>query len=508
MPKREGGWKIEGLNRRSIIKFAPALLLPTPRVARVAQVQRGGSGAWPIRASANGRYLVTSGDQPYLLVADSAQSMIGNLLRSDAEFFLSTRAAQGFNAVQFDVVSTPYVGNRNAHHGTPDGVTPFSRAASYVASPNPAYFSRVDQYVDLCAQYGLLAILNPYEASTYGNGGGMPDLINAGKSACLAYGQYLGERYASLPNIAWQLGNDCKINNAAQFDVMQAMAHGIRSYAPDQLMVIELEYPYSTAFENTSYGTFRGLMNLNGAYTYGPTYGYSLLAYNNTSTLFDRRNGTNTSPPCPSILLEANYEFENTSGGSKTDGGTPLNLRKQSYWCMLSGQTGQIYGNGYIWGFETKGGSNIYYPTGVGGATGSWKKNLYTRGSADLLRWKNFFTSIPWWELVPDQTHLIGTSGYGNPAFTGLFGGDNYITLAATQSGRCAVAYFSHGRSQSLRVDMASFADGVTAQWFDPTNGSYSTISGSPFSNTGSRAFTPKERNGAGDPDWVLLLKA
>ena len=88
---------------------------------------------------------------------------------------------------------------------------------------------------------------------------------------------------------------------------------------------------------------------------------------------------------------------------------------------QLSGQTGQIYGNGYVWGFEINGGSNIYYSTGVGGATGSWKANLHTTGAADLLRWKNFFTSIPWWELVPDQTHVVGMSGYGTPKFSGLF---------------------------------------------------------------------------------------
>lgn len=254
---------------------------------------------------------------------------------------LSTRAAQGFNAVQFDVVSTPYVGNHNAHYGTPDGITPFSVARSYVASPNATYFARVDQYVELCARFGLLAILNPYEASTYGNGGGMPDLVNAGKAACLAYGQYLGKRYGGFLNVAWQLGNDCKINNVVQFDVMQAIAQGIRSHAPNQLMVIELEYLYSTALENTGYGTFRGLMNLNGAYTYGPTYGYSLLAYNSTSTVFDGMSGTNTSSPCPSVLLEANYEFENVSRGSQTDGGTPLNLRKQSYWCSCPARLGR-----------------------------------------------------------------------------------------------------------------------------------------------------------------------
>ena len=88
MPKREDGSKIKGLDRRSFLKSAPAFLLPRPRVSQAAELQRAGRGAWPIKPSPNGRYLVTSANEPFILVADSAQSMLGNLLQSDVEFFL------------------------------------------------------------------------------------------------------------------------------------------------------------------------------------------------------------------------------------------------------------------------------------------------------------------------------------------------------------------------------------------------------------------------------------
>ncbi|MGA2842685.1 MAG: putative collagen-binding domain-containing protein, partial [Steroidobacteraceae bacterium] len=58
----------------------------------------------------------------------------------------------------------------------------------------------------------------------------------------------------------------------------------------------------------------------------------------------------------------------------------------------------------------------------------------------------------------------------------------------------------------ALTVNMAKFAGPVTAQWFDPTNGTYSKISGSPFANTGRHNFSPSGNNSAGDPDFVLLL--
>jgi len=68
------------------------------------------------------------------------------------------------------------------------------------------------------------------------------------------------------------------------------------------------------------------------------------------------------------------------------------------------------------------------------------------------------------------------------------------------------VAYFLYGQTPALTVNMAKFAGPVTAQWFDPTNGTYSKISGSPFANTGRQNFSPSGNNSAGDPDFVLLL--
>jgi hypothetical protein len=49
----------------------------------------------------------------------------------------------------------------------------------------------------------------------------------------------------------------------------------------------------------------------------------------------------------------------------------------------------------------------------------------------------------------------------------------------------------------------------VTARWYDPASGSYTTIAGSPFANQGSQDFTTPGDNadGPGNPDWVLVLQ-
>ena len=89
-------------------------------------------------------------------------------------------------------------------------------------------------------------------------------------------------------------------------------------------------------------------------------------------------------------------------------------------------------------------------------------------------------------------------------------GGDanNYVSVAADALGTVAVAYFPFGNANSLTINLATFAGSVTARWFDPSNGSYSGIAGSPFANSGTHNFRPPGKNNAGDPDWVLLLRA
>jgi hypothetical protein len=57
-------------------------------------------------------------------------------------------------------------------------------------------------------------------------------------------------------------------------------------------------------------------------------------------------------------------------------------------------------------------------------------------------------------------------------------------------------------------VNLASLKAPASAKWFDPTNGAYTSIAGQPFPNSGSKQFTPPDKNHDGDSDWMLLLDA
>jgi hypothetical protein len=212
--------------------------------------------------------------------------------------------------------------------------------------------------------------------------------------------------------------------------------------------------------------------------------------------------------------VEAAYEFEHLAN---TDGGSTANLRRQEYWSMLSGATGQLYGSAITWRLEP-----------------GWQFQLDSPGVLQLLYLRNLFAPLRWYELVPDQTHSIVTGGYGGiseqaghlAALMGSYSSatlsalnfvkrrtgwgsvttNGYATTAATSDGSLSLTYLPSRRT--VVVDMSRLmGPAVRARWYDPTDGSYHSVMGSPFLTVGSREFAPPGENAAGDGDWLLLLQ-
>jgi hypothetical protein len=450
------------------------------------------SPAYPLKASANNRYLVDQNNVPFLLVGDSPQALIGNLSQMEAAFFMENRRRHGINALWINLLCNGGTGC-NADGTTFDGVAPFT-TGNDLSTPNPAYFDRADSMINLAAANGMVVLLNPIETI-----GWLTALRANGVHKAFAFGQYLGDRYKNFPNIIWMHGNDFQSwQNANDDALVQAVARGIRSVDSNHIHTVELNYLTSGSLEDQSWAP---LIELNAAYTYFPTYAQVLTEYN-------RRNFK------PIFMVEANYEFEHNSG---TDGGSTQNLRRQEYWTMLSGATGQLYGSAYTWRLQK-----------------GWKTNLDTPGVIQLRYMKNLFVSKKWHELIPDQTHKVVTYGYGgylclvgkvladvgkkpNFMLTFLLRIKKYTTVGSITTNTCATAARTSDGAlvmaylpsiRTITVDMSKLASKATARWYDPTRGAYADIDGSPFANTGDRSFTPPGNNSSGDGDWVLVLEA
>ncbi len=455
-----------------------AALASTAMAAQdAAAAKTSATPAYPLKLSANHRYLVDQAGKPFLIVGDTPQGLIGRLSEKDAEYYFADREAHGFNTLGWmdvECAGRDYPTNTNAT--TPDGIKPFT---GYVAggtdfehydlsTPNEAYFERLDHILQLATNHHLLIFLDPMETI-----GWLPTLRNNGIDSAYAYGQFLGKRYLSFKNLMWISGNDFDLwTEPHDDDLAQAVAKGIRSVAPEQMQTVELNVRTSSSFDDPRWAL---MSDLNASYTYSPTYIQVLHSYNQK-------------PVAPDFLVEAHYDLERV--GDPIDFGSPLILRKQDYWTMLSGGVGQFYGNGFSWSFRE-----------------GWKDQIDTPGVQQLGIWARFFSSLRWQDLVPDQAHAVVTGGlgtYGNVE-TKVSVSD-YLTAARSHDGSLVVAYMP--TSRTITVNMGSLSGPARGRWFDPSNGSYQDAAPGVLDNSGSRQFTPPGKNHDGDGDWVLLLEA
>ena len=451
---------------------------------------RTASPAYPLKASANNRYLVDQNNAPFLMVGDAPQTLIANLSPVEAARYMANRQKYGVNTLWINLLCN-YSDGCNKDATTIDGLAPFTVAGD-LSTPNPAYFERADNMINIAAAHGMLALLDPIETSSW------MDMLRAnGVAKAFAYGQYLGNRYKNFPNIIWMHGNDFQSwQDVADDALAQAVARGIKSVDANHIHTIELNYLTSGSLDDPSWAP---LIKLDAAYTYFPTYAQVLTEYNRPDFK-------------PVFMVEAYYEFEHGA-----EGGSTPNLRRQEYWTMLSGATGQVYGSAYTWRLEK-----------------GWEGNLDTPGAIQLGCMRNLFASRKWYDLIPDQTHSLVTAGYDRSsglvgsvaAYLGKHSGlaervftrfrklsgfgsiptNSYLTAARTSDGALAMAYMPSIRT--ITVDISKLAGPTTARWYDPTNGTYVDASDAPLANTGDREFTPPGKNGAGDGDWVLLLEA
>ncbi len=432
--------------------------------------------AYPIKKSANGRYLSDRNNIPFLMVGDSPHSLIANLDESDAAAYLYNRATNGFNSLWVEALCFPYTGGRS-DGSLLDGTLPFTRTLTGgyydLTAPNSNYFAHVDAILNMAATNHLLVLLDPCET-----GGWLATMTNNGSNSCWIYGKYLGNRYKNFSNLIWISGNDY---DETQWSVrtndicVTALAHGIASVDTNHAQTVELgaDYAFPDSLSDTNWWPMTGL---NLVYDYSQTYAGCYRAYSRTNHV-------------PFFNGEQHYEDElNGYPADNVEVGTPLVLRRQEYWTMLSGATGQIYGDKYIWPFSP-----------------GWQDNLNTVGVRQLQYNTALFSPRSWWSLVPDTNHTVLTAGYGTYATNGLISTNDYATAARTTNGGLVMVYVPTTRT--FTVNMARLSAPAIARWYDPTIGGYALIPGSPFTNSGARSFSPPGANGAGDQDWVLVLE-
>jgi hypothetical protein len=237
----------------------------------------------------------------------------------------------------------------------------------------------------------------------------------------LAYGRFLGDRYAARHNILWVHGGDTNAYGQGAGAHVDAIVAGIQEFAPGHLH------------------TGHCSRNNSGIDCYDEPW----LDVNNTYSGCDDsldaiRSDQAEVPPLAFFYIEGNYENIGASLGCLID---------QHAWAVLGGSTGHVFGNSPIWRFGS-----------------GWEDELSSPGSLAMEHLGRLFLSRAWFRLEPDLTAQVLISGASDDA-----------AAARTSDGESILVYVPTART--IGVNPTLMASSAARGWyFDPANGSVTDL--------------------------------
>lgn len=414
--------------------------------------------AYPLKASANRRYLVDQQDHPFLVHGDTAWSIITALSKEEAVEYLENRQAKGFNAIIVNLVEHKFNGPQ-----TREGDAPFTNPWDF-ATPNERYWAHADWVLHRAASLGMLVFLAPLYLGYKGpknDEGWCVEALASGVAKCHVYGRFVGQRYAHLDNLIWMLGGDRNPGDAREH--VAALVNGIKDFDSRHLFTAH-PAPESSPADEYGWGNW---LNLNLTYSYAVVHRKLLADYNRQ-------------PAWPFVLIESSYEGEHNA--------SPVQIRRQAYWSILCGSCGQFLGNNPIWGF---------FP--------GWQAALDSEGSRDMVHLKRLFSSRPWYDLTPDQFSpkpwfelvlaeepRVVVDGLGEQ------NGMDFLAAAYTTDRGTLIAYLPTARTVTVNLARLSGTQ-KAGWWFNPRDGVSGSIGNLPGEDL-ARLTPPAEG------DWVLVI--
>jgi hypothetical protein len=450
--------------------------------------QTSNAATFPLKQSANGRYLVDQTNTPFRVQSDAAWLMSTRGSAADVDAYLADRKSKGFNAfVLMAIVNTGYGGNEPANR---NGDQPFTTAGDF-STPNEAYFAFVDSIIDKAAAQGM-AVLFFYTYLGYQGGNqGWWSIVNQPQNTqavCLGWGNYLGNRYKNRANILWESGGDYSAPTGEGLTRVHKILEGIRAAGATQLNSAQWGGPNAISTDEPDFtvGADASTGDINWQFAYGYGADGSGTSYDGAKSVWAYQ--TPAAKRVPGFVGEPTYE--NNSNGPPAD---RASIRAYELWGTLAGGiVGQAFGTEGIWDFTNYAGS------------------LNSPGSQDVSLTFKLFATLPWYTLVPEGTQagFLGRTLIVAGQGTGF----SHITAAATSDGTWLLAYVpSNGASatKTFSVDLRSMGGPTRGRWWNPTTGAYSDITAGArtLANTlAAQSFTTPGANGSGANDWVLVL--
>jgi hypothetical protein len=395
----------------------------------------------------SGHHLVANGSPKFLLL-DAGWVISAVLDRGEVDDYLTTRKAQGFDGIIWEMMeSGDYGGTANAY-----GDEPFSTPYD-LTTHNNAYWVHVDYILGALANRGMWSFGNAlYNGYNNGTDGWAPYTTEA---EATAHGTFIGTRYKSFPhhvngNYGDWLPSPATLPNAYRAAVEAA--------GSTQLWTNHLSRNGGAGSTGTDAGD-------------DPTLNTS---YMGDTVVFQRVAGDwAISPTLATGLYEGQYE------GSFPTSPTLVahEVRRQLWHAACGGATYVCGGHHDVWQFLT-----------------GWDSVIDSDYGATAGHLPALWNSIRWYGLEPQASGALVTSGEGS--------GATYVSACKTSDGRLAVFYAPTSSSSSFTVALGSLVSTVRTRWYNPRSGAYSTAGSGTYTGAGGTSFTKPDSN-----DWALLVE-
>lgn len=427
---------------------------PPTKARTAAGVLPASYASWPLRANAGQRYLEDQRGTPFLLHADTAWGIVGQLTNAQIDQYLSDRARKGLTGLIFSAPEAFYTSQTPAYNNV-DGVAPFNPATSFT-NPVEAYWTRVDYLVNRARQLGMVCIINPAYLGYVPSGDGWWDAVSAVSDANLqTYGAWLANRYTQ-GNIIWcLLGDD---DNGTRLTKQWNIVTGMRTVRTTDLIMVHPLSDDTDADDGYTYANGQTGFNLNSVYGYEDN---SFFVYELMAQLRTR--------PIPGGFMEGQYENAN--------GATTAMMRRQFYGGILGGGCYVIYGNHPIWHFNSS--------RWTENPNGAWQDHLNDTGLLHQVIARQLVMLYPWWLLEPKTDTSLVTGSLGSDAAR--------IYPALASDGSVALIYVPTSQTVNVNLDGLAAAN-VRIRLFDPTTGSFTTHTASTTSSGTINIATGGER--------------
>ena len=387
---------------------------------------------------------------------------------------MNQRASDGFNVIQavavgeHDGVRVPNAYGRMPFHKNANGnYDPCLADLDWRRGQEYSYWDHVDYIIKKAQRLGLYIALLPTWGDKFNVKWGIgPEIFNP--SNALAYGKWIGQRYKNYKNIIWVLGGDRPLETGRHFDVVRAMARGIKEADHGtHLMTFHPfgEHSSSDCVHQEEWLDFNMYQS-----------GHSALNYPNYNKISEDLKMT---PVKPTVDAEPRYEDHPINFNSQNGYYDDFDVRQAAYWAVFAGAFGHTYGHHSIWSMCSD--PDDYFIM-------TWREALSRPGAKQMKYLKKLIESRDFLERIPDQ-NLIHKN----------YAGANYMT--ATRGDRYAFIYCPCGLKCEINLGILQ-GDRVKAQWYSPREGTYSSVG--IFENAGVRSFKPPS-SGRGN-DWILVL--